>query len=96
MKSIRGFLVIVLLAIITLANFAAALRGYLGSMDEAEQRLHTGFNTSQFLHQVDRVVLCIFNKPFGFSPENGCNRPEIRNCFGRLAGVLARVASTGR
>lgn len=35
MKSIRGFLVIVLLAIITLANFAAAVRGYLGSMDEA-------------------------------------------------------------
>lgn len=48
MKSIRGFLVIVLLAIITLANFAAALRGYLGSMDEAERL----FN-QRLLQQVD-------------------------------------------
>jgi two-component system, OmpR family, sensor histidine kinase QseC len=36
-KSIRGFLVIVLLAIVALANFFAAVRGYLGSMDEAER-----------------------------------------------------------
>ncbi len=36
MKSIRRFLVIVLLAIVTLANFVAAVRGYLGSMKEAE------------------------------------------------------------
>lgn len=36
MNSIRRFLVIVLLAIIILANFIAALRGYLSSMDEAE------------------------------------------------------------
>lgn len=48
MNSIRGFLVIVLLAIITLANFAAAVRGYLGSMDEAEQL----FN-QRLLQQVD-------------------------------------------
>lgn len=48
MKSIRGFLVIVLLAIITLANFAAAVRGYLGSMDEAERL----FN-QRLLQQVD-------------------------------------------
>lgn len=48
MKSIRGFLVIVLLAIVTLANFAAALRGYLGSMDEAERL----FN-QRMLQQVD-------------------------------------------
>lgn len=48
MKSIRGFLVIVLLAIVTLANFAAALRGYLGSMDEAERL----FN-QRLLQQVD-------------------------------------------
>jgi two-component system, OmpR family, sensor histidine kinase QseC len=37
MKSIRGFLIIILLAIVTLANFVAALRGYLGSMEEAER-----------------------------------------------------------
>lgn len=48
MKSIRGFLVIVLLAIVTLANLAAALRGYLGSMDEAERL----FN-QRMLQQVD-------------------------------------------
>lgn len=48
MKSIRGFLVIVILAIVTLANFVAALRGYLGSMDEAERL----FN-QRMLQQVD-------------------------------------------
>lgn len=36
MTTIRRFLVIALVAVITLANFVAALRGYLGSMDEAE------------------------------------------------------------
>ncbi len=48
MKSIRGFLVIILLAIVTLANFVAALRGYLGSMEEAERL----FN-QRMLQQVD-------------------------------------------
>lgn len=48
MKSIRVFLVVLLLAIVTLANFAAALRGYLGSMDEAERL----FN-QRLLQQVD-------------------------------------------
>lgn len=48
MKSIRGFLVIISLAIITLANFAAAVRGYFGSMDEAERL----FN-ERLLQQVD-------------------------------------------
>ncbi len=48
MKSIRGFLVIILLAIVTLANFVAALRGYLGSMDEAERL----FN-QRLLQQID-------------------------------------------
>ncbi len=48
MKSIRVFLVILLVAIITLANFAAAVRGYLGSMDEAEKL----FN-QRLLQQVD-------------------------------------------
>ncbi|HSC68085.1 MAG TPA: ATP-binding protein [Cellvibrio sp.] len=48
MKSIRGFLVIVLLALVTLANFAAAVRGYLASMDEAEQL----FN-QRMMQQVD-------------------------------------------
>ena len=48
MKSIRGFLVTILLAIVTLANFAAAVRGYLGSMDEAERL----FN-QRMLQQVD-------------------------------------------
>lgn len=48
MKSIRGFLVIILLAIVTLANFAAAVRGYLGSMQEAERL----FN-QRMLQQVD-------------------------------------------
>ena len=48
MKSIRRFLVIVLVAIVTLANFAAAVRGYLGSMDEAERL----FN-QRLLQQVD-------------------------------------------
>lgn len=48
MKSIRGFLVIILLAIVTLANFAAAVRGYLGSMEEAERL----FN-QRLLQQVD-------------------------------------------
>lgn len=48
MKSIRRFLVIVLVAIVTLANFAAAVRGYLGSMDEAERL----FN-QRMLQQVD-------------------------------------------
>jgi two-component system sensor histidine kinase QseC len=47
-KSIRGFLVIILLAIVTLANFVAALRGYLGSMDEAERL----FN-QRMLQQID-------------------------------------------
>jgi two-component system sensor histidine kinase QseC len=37
MKSIRIFLVIILIAIVTLANFIAALRGYTGSMAEAEK-----------------------------------------------------------
>ncbi|MEN0036400.1 MAG: HAMP domain-containing sensor histidine kinase [Cellvibrio sp.] len=48
MKSIRVFLVVLLVAIITLANFAAAVRGYLGSMDEAERL----FN-QRLLQQVD-------------------------------------------
>jgi two-component system sensor histidine kinase QseC len=48
MRSIRGFLVVVLLAIVTLANFVAAVRGYLGSMDEAERL----FN-QRMLQQVD-------------------------------------------
>lgn len=48
MKSIRRFLVIILVAIVTLANFAAAVRGYLASMDEAEQL----FN-QRMLQQVD-------------------------------------------
>lgn len=37
MTSIRLFLVIILIAIVTLANFFAALRGYMGSMDEADR-----------------------------------------------------------
>ncbi|ACE83561.1 ATP-binding protein [Cellvibrio japonicus] len=36
MKSIRLFLVLLVLAIVTLANFVAAVRGYLNSMDEAQ------------------------------------------------------------
>lgn len=48
MKSIRGFLVIILLAIVALANFVAAVRGYLGSMDEAERL----FN-QRMMQQVD-------------------------------------------
>lgn len=48
MKSIRVFLVVLLVAIVTLANFAAAVRGYLGSMDEAERL----FN-QRLLQQVD-------------------------------------------
>ncbi len=48
MKSIRVFLVVLLVAIITLANFTAAVRGYLGSMDEAERL----FN-QRLLQQVD-------------------------------------------
>jgi two-component system sensor histidine kinase QseC len=47
-KSIRRFLVILMVAIVTLANFAAALRGYLASMDEAERL----FN-QRLLQQVD-------------------------------------------
>ena len=37
MKSIRVFLVVVILAVFTLFNFIAALRGYQSSMQEAEQ-----------------------------------------------------------
>jgi len=37
MTSIRLFLVVILIAIVTLANFFAALRGYMGSMDEADR-----------------------------------------------------------
>lgn len=37
MKSIRVFLVAVILAVITLFNFMAALKGYQSSMDEAER-----------------------------------------------------------
>ena len=48
MKSIRVFLVVLLVAIVTLANFAAAVRGYLGSMNEAELL----FN-KRLLQQVD-------------------------------------------
>lgn len=48
MKSIRVFLVVLLVAIVTLANFAAAVRGYLGSMEEAERL----FN-KRLLQQVD-------------------------------------------
>jgi two-component system, OmpR family, sensor histidine kinase QseC len=47
-KSIRRFLVIALVAVIVLANFAAALRGYLGSMREAE----TLFN-QRLMQQMD-------------------------------------------
>lgn len=48
MKSIRVFLMVLLVAIVTLANFAAAVRGYLGSMKEAEQL----FN-QRMMQQVD-------------------------------------------
>ena len=48
MRSIRRFLIITLLAIVTLANFVAAVRGYLGSMDEAERL----FN-QRMMQQVD-------------------------------------------
>ena len=37
MKSIRVFLLLVVVAIVTLANFAAAVRGYLNSMEEAQR-----------------------------------------------------------
>ena len=37
MKSIRVFLVVVILAVITLFNFVAALKGYQSSMDEADR-----------------------------------------------------------
>ena len=37
MKSIRIFLVVVILAVITLFNFVAALKGYQSSMDEADR-----------------------------------------------------------
>lgn len=48
MKSIRVFLVVALVAIVTLANFVAAVRGYLGSMEEAERL----FN-QRLMQQVD-------------------------------------------
>lgn len=48
MKSIRLFLVVLLIAIVTLANFIAAVRGYLSSMDEAERL----FN-QRLMQQVD-------------------------------------------
>lgn len=48
MKSIRVFLIVLLVAIVTLANFAAAVRGYFGSMDESERL----FN-QRLLQQVD-------------------------------------------
>lgn len=48
MKSIRVFLTLLLISLITLANFAAAVRGYLSSMEEAERL----FN-ARLLQQVD-------------------------------------------
>lgn len=48
MKSIRVFLVVLLVAIVTLANFSAAVRGYLGSMDES-----TRLFNQRLLQQVD-------------------------------------------
>ncbi|MCB1642786.1 MAG: hypothetical protein KDI37_13720, partial [Xanthomonadales bacterium] len=47
MKSIRVFLTVTLLAIVTLVNFAAALRGYQASMVEAEALLNQRM-TQQF------------------------------------------------
>ena len=37
MKSIRSFLIIVILAVICLSNFIAALQGFRNSLDEADQ-----------------------------------------------------------
>ncbi len=56
MKSIRRFLVILMVAIVTLANFAAAVRGYLASMDEAERL----FN-QRLLQQVDLLNYALAN-----------------------------------
>ena len=36
MGSIRLFLILLLMGVVTIANFTAAVRGYLGSMQEAE------------------------------------------------------------
>lgn len=48
MRSIRTFLVIMLLSVVTVGNFVAAVRGYLGSMEQSEQL----FN-ERMRHQID-------------------------------------------
>lgn len=69
MRSIRVFLVGLLVAIVTLANFAATLRGYLGSMDESERL----FN-QRLLQQVD-LLNYIF--PARYSEYRARSTPEI-------------------
>lgn len=81
MKSIRWFLVIVLLALVTLANFAAAVRGYLGSMKEAEQL----FN-QRMLQQVD-----LLNYTLPEMREQTQARPEILHFPARASNPEASL-----
>lgn len=69
MKSIRVFLVVLLVAIVTLANFAAAVRGYFGSMDEAERL----FN-QRLLQQVDLLNYLL---PARYEDYSQQNSPEV-------------------
>ncbi|MFT5140666.1 MAG: two-component system sensor histidine kinase QseC [Lysobacterales bacterium] len=58
MKSIRAFLVVVILAVITLFSFVAALKGYSSSMEEADrlfdQQLHDTARLIANLHSIDQ------------------------------------------
>ncbi len=87
MKSIRVFLVVLLVAIVTLANFAAAVRGYLGSMKEAEQL----FN-QRLLQQVDLLDYLL---PLHYQEYNHRSGRKIfpgRNNI-EQTGVLPQIAN---
>ncbi len=82
MKSIRVFLVVLLIAIITLANFTAAVRGYLRSMDEAEnlfnQRLLQQVDLLNYLLPAQYQTYLQQATPVVFSARNKNLPPEPR------------------
>ena len=72
MKSIRNFLIIVLLSVICLVNFVAALHGYQRSMQQADQLI------TQQLRDAGQLLLQLYEIP-ATDPENESNQTH----FGR-------------
>jgi len=109
MSSIRVFLVLVILAVITLFYFVAALRGYQSGMDEAARlfdgqlldtaRLIAGIHDGSVLDYEDsNVAFQIWNRDkllaaSGNAPEFTMCAPESGSCFSNFGGHRWRTVA---